>query len=118
LKPFEYSPYRCCLLITQVEKLAIVGIRNALLLKHLVDNSFYCPSPVHAADINTHNGLRSNREYILPAASAAAPATSPPLASLLVDAGTLLADGIRLDSMALIGCHEPDAAVAVLGGSG
>ena len=37
-----------------------------------------------------------------------------PLASLLVDAGRLLADGISLASMALIGCHEPDAAVAVL----
>jgi hypothetical protein len=37
-----------------------------------------------------------------------------PLASLLVDAGALLADSISLASMALIGCHEPDAVVAVL----
>lgn len=51
---------------------------------------------------------------LTPAASAAAPGEGMPLASLLVDAGTLLADGIRLASMALIGCHEPDAAVAVL----
>ena len=51
---------------------------------------------------------------LTPAASAAAPAAGMPLASLLVDASTLLADGICLASMALIGCHEPDAAVAVL----
>jgi hypothetical protein len=51
---------------------------------------------------------------LTPAASAAAPAAGMPLASLLVDAGALLADCICLASMALIGCHEPDAAVTVL----
>ena len=58
--------------------------------------------------------IDSDNLRLTPAASAAAPAAGMPLASLLVDAGALLADCINLASIALIGCHEPDAAVAVL----